>query len=166
MKIEICPLELNALDELRCEVVLVPYFADEKPVRGLGELIDWRQYGKISRMQQSGVMTGQTGETTLVALGKPLRVPKAIFFGLGDSSKEFSAEHLSAACSGLQKILNQADLRAIALCLPGRSTRVVESSSALKAWLEAMGAQSSALDLIIFDETAEHAALRSIAKLY
>src|SRR5438874_9265009 len=52
------------------EALVLPFFSDERPLRGAAGLCDWRLCGRLSRLLASGRVQGQWGETTLYPPGK------------------------------------------------------------------------------------------------
>jgi hypothetical protein len=43
------------------ETLVLPFFSDERPLRGAAGLCDWRLCGRLSRMLQAGRVAGQLG---------------------------------------------------------------------------------------------------------
>jgi hypothetical protein len=74
---------LAALDELAAEVIACCVWSDERPMRGLAGLLDWRLSGRISRLAKESFVKGAPGEV-LCMQGKP-RLPfdKVLLVGAG-----------------------------------------------------------------------------------
>lgn len=74
---------LRQLDTLGGELLACGLFEDERPLRGMAGLLDWRLAARITRHIEGGALTGELGEIVLLP-GRP-RVPfeKIILFGLG-----------------------------------------------------------------------------------
>ena len=58
--------ELARIDALRYEAVALPFFEDERPLRGAAGLCDWRLCGRLSAILRGGRVTGALGELTLL----------------------------------------------------------------------------------------------------
>lgn len=74
---------LEDLDRLERDVLALAVFADERPLRGLNGIVDWRLNGRVSRLLARREATGAAGEKTLLnAVG---RVPaeRLLLYGLG-----------------------------------------------------------------------------------
>ncbi|MDH3842567.1 MAG: hypothetical protein OES69_01410, partial [Myxococcales bacterium] len=56
------PPEQSSMDELQTELILLPFFEDERPLRGAAGLIDWRLCGALSRRLAGGDLRGSFGE--------------------------------------------------------------------------------------------------------
>ena len=75
--------ELAQLDELRCEALALPFFSDERPLRGALGLVDWRLCGMVSSLiiegmaQTGGLLVGEMSQfENRVVLAK---IGKAVF---------------------------------------------------------------------------------------
>src|SRR5579884_1742738 len=86
MEIHFLAPELRRIDESNVELCACTLWKDERPMRGLAGLLDWRLGGRISALLKAGFVTGDAGETLLVP-GKP-HVPfeKVLLLGLGARS--------------------------------------------------------------------------------
>jgi hypothetical protein len=136
--------ELGKWDQLdkAPEALMLPFFADERPLHGVAGLCDWRLCGRLSRLLMGGRVRGAWGETTLyppVVDGVP-RLPFArlVLFGLGPSERfdeavaRDAAQKIAAAAAGMK-------LSRYALVPPGRSTGRLSARRALELFLEAAG---------------------------
>ncbi len=90
MEVRFVPLDLARLDGLRMEVLALPFFEDERPLKGVAGLCDWRLCGALSKLLIGGRVVGSTDEVTLVP-GRP-RLPfeKLILYGEG-RAEDFDA---------------------------------------------------------------------------
>src|SRR5260221_14536712 len=72
----------DALAEARepPELLVAPFFADERPLRGTGGLVDWRLCGRLSRLLAARRVTGALGETPLLPAGG-LGFGKGVLYG-------------------------------------------------------------------------------------
>lgn len=90
MALEVEPLERALLSGVRAgagrerlELGIVPVFRDQRPLQGLGGLLDWRESGRLSRLLRSGFYEGKRGEKVLVPGGHRAPVERLVLLGLG-----------------------------------------------------------------------------------
>ncbi len=138
MEIHFLPPELRRLDEANVELVACAIWSDERPMRGLAGLLDWRLGGRLSALLKSGFVTGEAGEALLVP-GKP-HVPfeKVLLLGLGARSG-FGDGAYRAAVTRLAERLEGLRVRRAVVELPGRSGGLVEPEHAITMLLECVG---------------------------
>jgi hypothetical protein len=141
------------LDALHSEAICAPFFSDERPLRGVLGLIDWRLCGFVSRMIMQGVVHGSSGEAVLVPLRPRLRMDKLFLFGLGPEA-EFDESRLLGATERMLAVGTRARVRAMALVLPGRSTGRISARSAMESFVSAT-AQRRDQDELVLLETPE-----------
>lgn len=77
------PLSLEGLDTLEARDLLLFVGADERPLRGLAGLTDWRLCGALTRLLRRSLFSGSTGETLLTIGGGRLPVERIFLYGLG-----------------------------------------------------------------------------------
>jgi hypothetical protein len=115
------------------ELLILPFFSDERPLRGAAGLVDWRLCGRLSRLLQKGRLDGSFGETTLLpAMRMPFR--KVLLFGMG-SSEEFDEETYRAAARAIREVVKRLGVAGYAIPLPGRTTGQISARQALDVWL-------------------------------
>ena len=126
---------LRRLDLAATEVLVASLTANERPVRGLAGLLDWRLQGRISNLLVSGFATGRLGEVLLIP-GKP-RLPfdKVILFGLGDTA-EFGDRNFRAVVDRILFTLEGLKARSAVVELPGRHLDVIRPDEAANILLE------------------------------
>src|SRR5262249_48703813 len=73
-------------DRAAPEALVLPFFADERPLRGAAGLCDWRLCGRLSRLLRSR-LKGEFGETTLYPPGVRLPFQRLLLFGLGPQER-------------------------------------------------------------------------------
>jgi hypothetical protein len=145
--------ELRRLDELKIESLFVPFFSDERPLRGSLGSVDWRLCGRISRMIERGIVTGAKGETVLVPARPRLPFEKIFLYGLG-AKEDFDFEGNDAAVDAMLSTLSRARVRASVLVLPGRSVGLVTPTVAMEAFLR-IAEKHAELDAVTLVEDAE-----------
>jgi hypothetical protein len=141
MELRFLPPELRVLDGANVELCACSIWSDERPVRGLAGLLDWRLGGRISALLKAGFFRGDEGDALLVP-GKP-NVPfeKVLIVGLG-SRAAFGEEafrrgvlHIASALDGLR-------VQRAVVELPGRATGAIEPEPAITLTLECVGASA------------------------
>jgi hypothetical protein len=129
---------IRRLDEASAELCACSLWSDERPVRGLAGLLDWRLGGRLSALLKNGFLTGRREEKLLVP-GKPyLPFEKLLFVGLGpcgdfdDDGFRHAMRVLAAALVGLR-------VRRAVVELPGRGTDRIDPERAITLALECVG---------------------------
>jgi hypothetical protein len=136
------------------DTLVLPFFADERPLRGAAGLCDWRLCGRLSRLLQSSRVAGQWGEVTMYPPGKRLPFQRLLLVGLGaaDRFDENAAYEAARVVADKMVKLNQSRY---ALVPPGRSTGRLSARRALEIYLaEASKAAPSDADLVVVESLA------------
>jgi hypothetical protein len=121
------------------ETLVLPFFSDERPLRGAAGLCDWRLCGRLSRLLQTSRVAGKLGESTLyppnVSGAKRLPFQRLLLVGLGaaDRFDEKAAHEASRLIA--DKMAKLGPTR-YALVPPGRSTGRLSARRALEIYLE------------------------------
>ena len=132
------------------ETLVLPFFVDERPLRGAAGLCDWRLCGRLSRMLQSARVAGKWGEVTLYPPGKRLPFARLMLVGLGagdrfDEKAAHEASHMVA-----DKMLKLATPR-YALVAPGRSTGRLSARRALEIYLAEAARVGARADVVVVE---------------
>lgn len=126
---------IEALDEIECEALAMPFFEDERPLRGMLGMVDWRLCGFISRMIIRGRIDGSLGEAILLP-GRPhLNVDKLFLFGLGPEPA-WSERLAEEVTERMLITLAAAAARTSALTLPGRASGGIPPARAMEIFLQ------------------------------
>ena len=83
MDLSFYPLTLEALDQAQAESLCFFVGEDERLLRGLAGLVDWRLAGGLSRHLRSGFVRGHAGDALLTIFGPWLGFQKLFIFGIG-----------------------------------------------------------------------------------
>jgi hypothetical protein len=67
----------------RVDLGVFAFFADERPLRGLAALVDWRTAGALSAMLRRGFATGRAHELVLLPGRHDLPSERIVLLGLG-----------------------------------------------------------------------------------
>jgi hypothetical protein len=102
-------LEISAVaaERARAELLVVPVFSDERPLRGPAGRADWRLCGRLSELVAAGRLCGRPGEAVLAATFGGLGAPLVLALGLGARAAFDSP--------GVQAFASEAVRRALAL---------------------------------------------------
>jgi hypothetical protein len=92
LEIEVDPA---SVERARADVVAVPIFSTERPLRGGAGRADWRLCGKLSALVAEGRLAGAPGEAALVSTFGGLSTPLLLVLGAGDRA-EFDARRFEA----------------------------------------------------------------------
>jgi leucyl aminopeptidase len=150
MDVHFATPELSTLDDLRCEALALPFFSDERPLRGALGLIDWRMCGLISQLRIAGHLTGEPGEHSLLPARPRLPMDKIFLFGLGPR-KALSRDSMRATIEAMLETLTRAGVRTTALCLPGRSSEAVAAADAMEAFVRTLETHEHHDELILLE---------------
>jgi hypothetical protein len=136
--IRFLPPDLRRLDETSVELAACTFWLDERPMRGLAGLLDWRLAGRLSALLASGFVRGDEGEALLVP-GKPhLPFEKALLVGLGPRAA-FDEGVFKRAVTRLARTLEGLRVRKAVVELPGRGVGAIDPERAIAAALECLG---------------------------
>jgi len=160
MDVRFVPLELSRIDQLRIEAVFLPFFDDERPLRGAAGLLDWRVCGALSTLLLGGRVTGARGELTML-LGKG-RLPfeKVILVGEGPG-EAFDAAVAAGVTAQMLDAARGLRLKSFACALPGRSRATVRASEATRWFLDA-AADAAVDEVVVLDEPEAQRAMLPI----
>jgi hypothetical protein len=135
MGVHVLAADLAKWDEADHDALLLPIFADERPLRGAAGLADWRLGGRLSRLIKAGKASGAQGETLLMPPGRRLRFGRLLLFGLGDS-KGYGEERFRRDVRWIREVARAAGITQFAIQAPGRARGLIGARRALELWLE------------------------------
>jgi hypothetical protein len=151
----------RGLDELQTQLLVLPFFSDERPLLGTAGLVDWRLCGALSRKLMSGYIKGSFGEKALLTTPPKLQADGLLLVGLGESS-DFSSRTAKQACLLIGDALTEGKVSTAALALPGRSMGLLSALDAMQIWLDCSDAARELEELSIIEEVAAHRSLDSL----
>ncbi len=125
---------LPKIDELTQDTLVIAHFADERPLRGVGGLVDWRLNGRLSALLLEERMTGAWGEQLLYPQGGRLPVKNLLYFGLGDRTK-FGNTRFKEVSNRILKTLMRIGVWSFAISLPGREALKLVPRQLIDLWL-------------------------------
>jgi leucyl aminopeptidase len=131
------PLDLNRWDSgPGGDAVVVPVWADIRPLRGAAGLLDWRLCGRLSQMIRDGRVAGSPNEKLLLSSS---RVPwkRILAIGLGETA-DFSEETYRETIVCILKALHGIGASTAAIALPGRDIDRIPAEHALREFASAL----------------------------
>lgn len=134
MEVRFVVPDLRRLDQLKTEALALPFFEDERPLRGALGLVDWRLCGQVSKLLVRGRARGALSETVLVPTRPRLPFEKLILFG-GGSASEMSADRFVEIVDRMLTTLDRARVRASVVGLPGRIEDRIPAQRAMELFL-------------------------------
>jgi hypothetical protein len=135
MGVHVLAADLAKWDEADHDALLLPFFADERQLRGAAGLADWRLCGRLSRLIKAGKASGAQGETVLMPPGRRLRFDRLVLFGLGES-KGYGEERFRRDVRWIREVATAAGITRFAIQAPGRARGLIGARRALELWLE------------------------------
>ncbi len=139
-------------ERLVADLLVAPFFAGERPLRGAAGRVDWRLCGLLSEQLLAGGLTGAPGGVLLVPSGGRLKCPRVLLLGLGPRTG-FAEPELEGAVR--DAVGRAAGLRAgrTAVALPEERRSGLATSAAAAAVLsgaaQALAETSFPLHLLI-----------------
>jgi Cytosol aminopeptidase family, N-terminal domain len=153
MAIHVLAAELAKWDEADRDALLLPFFADERPLRGAAGLADWRLCGRLSRLLRAGRAGGERGETVMLPPGRRLRFQRLILFGLGES-KGYDDDRFRKDVRRIRAVADRAGVTDFAIQAPGRATGLIGARRALELWLDEAGKDGRTTEVTLIDDPA------------
>ncbi|HVK77452.1 MAG TPA: M17 family peptidase N-terminal domain-containing protein [Kofleriaceae bacterium] len=147
MKLSLLALDLTRWDESRRDALLLPVFADERPLRGAAGLTDWRLCGRLTRLVRARRLSGARGETVMLPPGRRLTFTRIFLFGLGES-RGYNDDKLRKDVRWMTEVAASAGANDFALEAPGRATGLVGARRALEIVLDETDAGDGTVMLI------------------
>jgi hypothetical protein len=138
VELHFLPPELRRIDDANVELCACTIWSDQRPMRGLAGLLDWRLGGRLSALLKSQFMHGDLDEALLVP-GKPhLSFDKVLVVGLGARSA-FGDGTFRGSLLRIARALEGMRVRRAVVELPGRSAGAIEPEDAITLALDCLG---------------------------
>lgn len=104
--------------EIPYRLLVLWHFSDERPLKGITGLLDWRLDAKISQLIISGNITGAWGEKVLLGKVEEMNGKDIIFIGLGPMS-EFEDSRIQNAGKIMANTVLKLNQKSVCMSLPG-----------------------------------------------
>lgn len=128
--------DLRRLDDLSADLVVCTFFEDERPMRGLAALLDWRLAGEVSARLREQFATGTAGDALLMPCRPRLPFDKLIALGLG-ARAAFDDDVFRSALAHVVRMTSGLASRRSVVELPGRGSGAIDAARAAALTLEA-----------------------------
>ena len=158
MDVRVVGRDLRRIDRLDVDVLVVPVHRDERPMRSVPGLLDWRLHGLLSRQLRAGRIDGAEGTSTLVSAGDRLPFDRLVLVGLGDS-RDLDLERVRAYFDRAMRIFDRLRARRAALALPDGRSRPVDGDLLMEALAEHALAEHEFDSLVVLDDPDDPKAL-------
>jgi hypothetical protein len=143
--------DLARLDQLRCDVLAVSFFEEERPLRGAAGLVDWRMCGRLSRLMTSEKLRGGPSELMLLPPRPRLPFDKLLILGLG-ARAAFDESVYADALRRTFTALKALRTHSVALALPGRSTDAIDAERAAQCLLDLLPEAEDQDELVLVED--------------
>jgi hypothetical protein len=154
--------DLPTLDQLKTEALCLPFFSDERPLRGAPGLIDWRLCGRISEHLVSGRMRGELGEAVLMPARPRLMAERLVWLGVGPRA-EFGDRVFRTFVRDLMRRLVDKRVRSVAVVFPGRVQGTMDAARAMEWFLDEAEPLSRHIDeVVVLDTQDAHRAMQPL----
>lgn len=130
--------DLRRLDEASAEIVACAVFTDERPLRGLAGLLDWRLSGRLSRLAKTAFLKGEAGEALVLPARPRLPFDKALVVGLG-ARASFGEAVCKKALERIFDALSGLSVKKAVVELPGRGADAIGAERAAEILFDVLG---------------------------
>lgn len=153
MKVRLAQPKLEALDELAADgqgCLVLTSFADDRPLRGLTGLVDWRLNGQLSRLMLRDFIDCHYQEAMLTPIPGRLPFERLLLVGMGRRT-DFSAVRFEDVCRFCFQAIAGMGVSQFAMALPGRVGLDVGLRQALAGWRRALTDSFTPEQLAVLD---------------
>lgn len=161
MDVHFVPPDLRRLDALKSEALCIPFFEDERPLRGALGLVDWRLCGLLSRLIMRSRISGARGETVLVPARPKLTVEKLLLFG-GGPRAQFDEDVFTQGVAHMLTTLTRARVRASVVVLPGRALGLIAPVRAMEIFLRVAAGTEEHDEITLVEEAEAQRAMEPV----
>ena len=141
MELRFLAPDIRVLDGATVELCACTVWSDERPVRGLAGLLDWRLGGRGSALLKSGFFRGDMSEALLLP-GKPhLPFEKVLLIGMGPRA-DFGDDGFRQGILRMATALEHLRIRKAVVELPGRASGAIAPEAAITLALDSIGASA------------------------
>ena len=130
-------LSIEDVDLQECELLVIGFFQDERPLKGTSGLIDWRLNGMLSHFLKEGRMTGEWQENTLIPSHGRVSPRLILLLGLG-KVRDYSTLRLRDLFPRLFETLRNLKSSKVCLSFPSNEKYNVDCGKSAEVLLEGM----------------------------
>jgi|GEM_PF-3278475 len=113
---------MEELDSWGNDLIVLTLFEDERPLKGLNGLADWRYKGRLSRLVMGSHFMGRLGEKLLTNTSSYLKAKRVLMYGLGRRS-EFNNINFVHAGEEILRIICGIKAESVLMTLPGTNVK-------------------------------------------
>ena len=127
-------LSTHPPDRQKHKCLVLGFFSDEKPPRGICGLMDWRLNGMISREIKQGHISGEFREKVAIPYPERVGAELLFLFGLGNLA-DLSSERVRAAAYEIARATDAMKLAEFSFDLPGDGRSAMTTAEILEAMM-------------------------------
>ncbi|MEE9913655.1 MAG: hypothetical protein K4571_18235 [Deltaproteobacteria bacterium] len=127
-------LSTHPPDQQRHKCLVLGFFSDEKPPRGVCGLLDWRLNGLISREIKEGHIVGDFKEKVAIPFPERIGSDLLFLFGMG-SLADISYDRVYTAAYEIAVTIDKMKIRDFAFDLPGEGRSELTTAGILEAMI-------------------------------
>jgi hypothetical protein len=120
MRVAFVTPDLRRIDLVKSDAMCLCLHSEDWPLKGLPGLVDWRVFGHLSRLAQSGWITCKHGEVMLMPLDGRLPFERLFVIGMGSSTNGIDRGRVATGLHGMFDALGKLRIHSAVLHLPGR----------------------------------------------
>jgi hypothetical protein len=128
-------LTVGGVDVQECEVLVLGFFEDERPLKGSMGWVDWRLNGKLSQLCIERKVTGEWGEATLIPSEGRMAPRLNLLLGLG-KIRGYDILRIREVSSNLWHVLQKMCVPSACVSLPCGGAYKVDCGKLLAVFLE------------------------------
>jgi hypothetical protein len=128
-------LSKERVDTQECDILVVGFFSDERPLKGSGGWVDWRFNGMLSRLLTENKLTGDWKEATLIPSQERILPRMVLLLGLGEV-KSYSYLRLRSLSSYLLDTLRKLGWLNVCLSFPCGESYHVDCRKIVESLIE------------------------------
>jgi hypothetical protein len=128
-------LSKERVDTQACDVLVVGFFSDERPLKGSIGWVDWRFNGTLSRLLMENKLTGDWKEATLIPSRERILPRMILLLGLGEV-KSYSYLRLRSLSSYLLDTLRKLGWLNVCLSFPCGESYPVDCRKIVEGLIE------------------------------
>ena len=97
----------KSLDQVQTLCLILPFLSDEKPLRGINGMADWRLNGQISQHLVSHKIQGHIQEAVLIPMRERLGAKNLLMVGMGSKDQAQEMKHNHQTLDHVSALLNK-----------------------------------------------------------
>ena len=139
-------IDARGIDAVSCELLGLWFFSDERPLKGLTGLLDWRLDTAVSRLIMAGTISGFWGEKVLMCGFSDCPFQGLLLMGLGPMG-EFDEKRMREAGRSMASSLVKLGRKTVCMPLPGNGITRIDISTVAEHFLYGLIHEAKDTDL-------------------